>query len=551
MAQYGFATYRISSAYNTSSVSSEIGEPVSKPFAPFVPKLNNGNGTSEGYVTKKKIVPVASGPYFSDEDESDDEWTKHPVRSSPPKVDEFLTKVHNEASRPSSGYGDYRSNKPNGTNYDKKEVSKPFGGAIKNDNHGDGYYNSGTNGYGGHKPTESTIRNNKHDGTNGYGDYGGRKPVESTIRNNKYDDPNGYRDYGARKPVVSAMHDKYDGTNGYGGNKEGRKPIGSALNHDGYNGYGSDYGNKEGRKPIRGALDHDDYNGYGGDYGNKEGRNPVEIPVVKKGKNDAYGGNGSPVKGTNYDGHGGYGSPFKDKIYDDHGGYGSPLKKEKSFDDHGGYGSPLKKEKSFDDHGGYGSPFKETNFDGHNGSKGYGPGGYGDYYNNSNKEGHKPPSSPMYRGYGHNKEKGKPYGSVSPTGHDDKYYDDNGYGNKQSGPKITSSWTASPRKGTQLTKPMNDIGEAIELLKIEGAKLNGLSREPKPSYENNPHQRRYDGPGNDKRAMDLVNETERLPSVRPRFNPVGGRGRERDYGSSSNGVIDHVEAQRRYKGIAI
>ncbi|KAL2325441.1 hypothetical protein Fmac_024499 [Flemingia macrophylla] len=235
MAQYGYASsYRISSTYN---VSSDTGEPVSKPFAPFVPKFNNGNDTSEGYVTKKKIVPIASRPCYSDNDESDDEW-KQPIHGSPRKVDEFLTKV-----RPSSGYGDYGSNKQ----------------------------------------------------------------------------------------------------------------------------------------------------------------------------------------------------------------------------------------------------------------------------------------------------------IASPTRHVDEHC----------GPKITSSWTSSPRIETALAKPTNDIKEAIELLKIEGEKLNGR----KPPHENNPRQHIYDGPGNDKRAMDLANETERLKKIVPgrptsvglRFNPSnGGKGH---VPRRSDDVIDHFEASKKYNGM--
>ncbi|MCH94418.1 hypothetical protein A2U01_0015378, partial [Trifolium medium] len=237
MGEYGYV-YRSVSTYSTTRNGTR--EPaVIKPFVPFIPK-SNGSNYSEGAVTKKTIVPVTSRPYdepatykyASSEDESDDEWRRQtsPIRNSPRKVDDrFPTKVQNhEASRNPQRFGpvaDRGRHSPQPTAEGRKAIGI------------------------------SPIRNDKYDGTNGYG---------GDHRATAVGDPNPYKE--GRKPVgISPIkNDNYDGTNAYGGDrrptavrdpyphKEERKPIGGVglkSTRDGYNnnGYGGD---KEGHKPI-------------------------------------------------------------------------------------------------------------------------------------------------------------------------------------------------------------------------------------------------------------------------------------------------------------
>ncbi|WJX19443.1 hypothetical protein P8452_09135 [Trifolium repens] len=299
MAEYGYV-YRSVSTYST--MRNGAREPaVIKPFVPFLPK-SNGSNYSEGAVTKKTIVPVTSRPYdepatekyvsSGDESDDDDQYRRtSAVHNSPRKVDnQFPTKVQNhEASRNPQRFGpvtDRGRHSPQPT----AEGRKPIGiSPIRNDNY------DGPNGYGGDNPAGvvrdpyphkegrkpiggGSIKSSPDGYNNGYGgDKEGRKPIGiSPIRNDSYDGPNGYGgDRRApaigdpnlykegRKPIgigsIRSTHD--DGyNNGYGGDKEGRKPIVSSIKNDNYdvpNGYGSDYNKKDGYKPTRNG------NGYG------------------------------------------------------------------------------------------------------------------------------------------------------------------------------------------------------------------------------------------------------------------------------------------------
>lgn len=381
MGGYGYI-YRNFSTYNT--VKEESRSPAVKPFVPFVP---NTNSNSDGHVTKKTIVPVASRPYSDEYPARGDDY------GSPHKVDEFLTKVQNEASRP-----------PRFTPVSSTDWRQPPQPTTYN-NSANGYGDYGSNKEGGRKPVGGTIRNDNYDGyssPNGYGDYGnkeGRKPIGSTIRNHNYDGPNGYGDYG-----------NYD-------NKEGRKPIGGTIRNDSYDGYKSP-------------------NGYG-DYGNKEG----------------YKSDGSPIRNDHYDGYNGANN---------------------------GYG----------------------NKDGYHGGN-----GYGDYGNYSNKEGYKPSGSSVLSD---NYDRHRPAENYSAT--EPKNIIPGGW-NK---PKISTAWTASPRKGTQLSKPTNDIDKAVELLKV-AAKLNDHSNKEghKPggtAYGD--YQRRHDEPTSKfSKGVELAKEAERLKNI--------------------------------------
>ncbi|XP_019439964.1 PREDICTED: uncharacterized protein LOC109345429 isoform X1 [Lupinus angustifolius] len=237
MEGYGY-TYLSISTYNT--VRDETRGPVVKPFVPFVP---NTNSNSEGQVTKKTIVPVATKPYVDDYPASDDGY------GSPSKVDEFLTKVQNEASHPK------RSTPVSST--DRRQLPQPVS------------FNDRANGYsdrGGNKEGHKLVG---YDGRSGYGDYGshkeGIKPVGVTFRNDNYDGYNNPNDYGAYNSKEgyksNSNYDGYNGANdGYGGyiNKEGHRPYGSTTKNDNYdgfhggNGYGDygNYGKKEGYKPF-------------------------------------------------------------------------------------------------------------------------------------------------------------------------------------------------------------------------------------------------------------------------------------------------------------
>ncbi|KAK7277870.1 hypothetical protein RJT34_22889 [Clitoria ternatea] len=565
MAEYGY-TFRSISSYNTtSSVRGEPRAPVLKPFAPFVPKVINGN-PSEGYVTKKTIVPVASKPYGDERyHDDDDDWNHRqasPVRGSPRKFDDFISKVHNEASRsPRSSHvasPDWRhSSQPTSFNGSNKAI----GGTIRSDKH-DGY-NGPNYGYGnkeGTKPIGGTIKNDQHDGSNGYGDYGSNKGVHKpdggTIRNRKYDGysgTNGYGDYGKKEghkmlgsPAKKDSYDGYYGPRGYSddyGNKEGHKLLGSPVKdkYDSYNGpkgYGEDHSNKEGHKLLGSPVKdkYDGYNGpygYGGDYGNKEGHHKLlGSPVMK----DKYGG---------YNGPYGYGDDYgKKEMYKP---IGSPIKKEKYDGYSNGFGGG--------DYGNregpnlMGSPYKNDNYSGYSSPKDYG--GYEDY---------------------NNKERSKPLGIGSPTRNRHHGYDDNDYGDyvgdnfysnnkeryKPSGnrgePKLGSVWTAAPRKGTQLSGPVHDIEKAMELLRTEGAKRNGLGNNGGPrSYENDNHNGLAPSMGRAApqtskfdRVMNLGNETERLKNI------VTGRGADhRDDTRRGYGTIDHKEAMRKFNGMTL
>ncbi|CAI8603386.1 unnamed protein product [Vicia faba] len=356
MAGYGYA-YRSVSTYSTTRTSS--GEPaVTKPFAPFVPK-SNGSNYSKGAVPKKIIVPVASRPYdepasekyASSGDESDDELHHQtvPVHSSPRKgVDQFPAKVlqNHEGGRKSQRLGpivDRGRHSPQPT----AEGRKPIGiSPIKNDKY------DGTNGSPnlykeGRKPIEgdSSLRSG-HDGydKNGYGSDKGHKPIENGIKSGNYDSPKRYGgDHRAavagdpnhpykegRKPITGIIRSAHDGySNGYGGDKEGRRPIESNIKNGNYeydspNRYGGDY--KEGHKPIGGGsirTSHDGYNsGYSGD---KEGYKPIGGGNIQKDYYDSPNGYGGdykeghkPIGGGNiqndyYGSPNGYGGDYNQK----------------------------------------------------------------------------------------------------------------------------------------------------------------------------------------------------------------------------------------------
>ncbi|KAH1192075.1 hypothetical protein AAZX31_20G215800 [Glycine max] len=266
--------------------------------------------------------------------------------------------------------------------------------------------------------------------------------------------------------------------------------------------------------------------------------------------------------------------------------------------------------KNYDDH----DPVKKDNY--HHGYDGYGD------YNNKDEPKPKPTASPVYNsGYGgdyNNREGPKPKpkptgipvykngygsGSASPTRRDnyDHHNDYGNYHNKHGGPKPTSDWTDSPRKGIQLTKATNNIDEAMKLLMKEAAMLNGNGSGnelvyngsgPKPyEYDKNAHHdepfplgRRPTPPppaSTYDRSMNLVNETDRLknivtgggaaphqtqprPSVpmkeetnfnlapmRQRFN-FGDDGRRPDYDNRRGyGVINHKEAEKKFNGVTL
>ncbi|QHN77604.1 hypothetical protein HN51_054962 [Arachis hypogaea] len=291
MAQYGYM-YTSASSYNT--IREESRGPAIKPFVPFVPNSNYDPSTnSDGYATKKKIVPVASRPY----DDYDDDYKK---RSSPTsgewnhrqrspdhvaqrKVDDFLTKVQNEASRPqwnSLPTNDWRHS-PQATSYNGPAFS---------------YANANGSDYVGNKdvrkPIASTIRDDGYAGPNGYGGYGnhnnkeGHRPSSSPNRNDKY---SGYGDYDnneGHRSIKSPKYGGYNGGNAYGDygnhNKEELKPI---RGNEGYgapnSGYGS-YNNREEQRPFGSSPKSVNYggNGYGdyaGDYTNKDRHKPISV----------------------------------------------------------------------------------------------------------------------------------------------------------------------------------------------------------------------------------------------------------------------------------
>lgn len=346
MAQYGYA-YRSAqiSTYNTSNARNiETG---AKPFAPYVPKFSNGNGYSDGIVTKKKIIPVASRPYYEDESDNDhdDDEGKHPHQTSPRKFDDFLTKVHNEANRSpprSSGHvtsPDWRHSsqpKPYNGGYADYGTNKPIGGANKLDGPGYGnnkegnkpLYGGNTKSFDNHDGYTSPAKKNNFDHAyDGYNKNGPKpkpmsKPTGSPVYNSSYGG-----DYGAPKPInhdgyTSPYDHDYDSYGDYY-NKDGSKPTVSPV----YNsGYGGDYNNIEGPKPkpkpkptgspVYNSGYGDNYDNYNNGEGGKPKPKPTGISVNKNGYGGGYGsGSASPTRHGNYDHEGDYGN-----YHNKHGG---------------------------------------------------------------------------------------------------------------------------------------------------------------------------------------------------------------------------------------
>ncbi|GAU21407.1 hypothetical protein TSUD_32370 [Trifolium subterraneum] len=587
MGEYGYV-YRSVSTYSTLRNGTQPA--VIKPFVPFIPK-STGSNYSEGAVTKKTIVPVTSRPYdepekyasSGDESDADERYRRtSPVHNSPRKVDDrFPTKVQNhDTSRNPQRFGaiaDRGHHSPQPT----AEGRKPIGiSPIRNDKY------DGTNGYGGNhraravgdpspykegrKPIGiSPVKNDNYDGSNVYGgDHRPtavgdpyphkeeRKPIGGDGLKSTRD---GYNNIGyggdkeGRKPIgISPIRkDNYDGPKGYGGDhpaglvrdpyphKEGRKPIGGGSiksSPDGYNyGYGGD---KEGRKPIGiSPIRNDNYdgaNGYGGDHGGdsypyKEGRKPIgggSIRSSPDGYNNGYGDDKegrkpigiSPIKNDNYDGPNGYSSEPRAAAVRDPNHYKEgrkPIGVGSIRSTHDGYNN------------GYGgdkegrkpivSSIKNDDYDG--------PNGYGSDYNK--KEGYKPTRNG--NGYGIANRDNKPFGSSNNPKYDDSdnanYYNNRSNSNR---PKITSDWTKAPRKGVQLSEPIHDIEKAMELLKMEAAKRDRHQSSNDHNYYDTPTPTPLDNwgaPGNSSPRF-----TDRTGSgiTRPRGNFNQPQSRPRD-----------------------
>lgn len=610
MGEYGYA-YRSISTYST--IRNGTREPaVIKPFVPFNPKSNNGSNYSEGAVTRKKIVPVTGRPYDepatekypSSEDESDDDERRRqlsPVRSSPRKVDvQFPAKVqqNHEGSPDPQRYGpivDHDRHTPHPT----ADGRKPIGGSTVN-NH-DGSY--GTNcPYGGDRDGRrpigiSPIKNGKFGGgPNGYG---------SAHRATAIGDPSPYKD--GRKPIGGGIRSSHDGyNNGYGGDKDGRMPIGinpvKNDKYDGTNRYGSDHratpvGDpnpyKEGRKPIGGGnlrSTHDGYhdNGYGGD---KEGRKPIGI---------------SPIGNNNYDGPNGYGGDHRATGVGDPNTYkegrkpigvGSPKSTHDGYNNGKGYGGDTEvrkpigigsniKNNNYDDPNRYGgdhraaavgdtNPYKEgrkpigvgsirSTQDGYDS-----PNGYGSDYNK--KEGYKPTRNGSYgNGYGNSNHNDKPFVSSSNPKYDDGDNAANYYNNRSNfnGPKINSYWTAAPRKGTQLSEPIHDINKAMELLKMEAAKRDQQHSNKNHYYDSptsgnaSPRFTDRTGSGATMRPYGNVNQLQSPPrdsQTRVTFIDDASDYDDDDYYRRDDrgrygyhdAVIDSREAEKKFKGLKI
>ncbi|CAL5208529.1 unnamed protein product [Lathyrus oleraceus] len=547
MAGYGFS-YRSVSTYSTTRTGSRDAADI-KPFAPFVPK-SNGTNYSEGAVTKKIIVPVTSRrhaepsteKYASSGDESDDEFHHQtiPVHSSPGKaVDKLPANVqqNHEGGRIPQRLGpivDRGRHSPQPT----AEGRKPVGiSPIKNDK----YHGSGDHRAGvvedpnlrkeGRKPVvvedpnlrkegrkpivgDSSLRS-AHDGydNNGYGSDKRHKPVENSIKNGNYDSPNRYG--GDHRAAVAGDPNPY---------KEGRKPIGTgsirSASRDGYNnGYGG--GDKEGRRPIEGNIkngignyEYDSPNRYGGDHRG--------APVV--GDPSFYKEGHKPIGGGS--------------IRTNHDGYNSGYSGDKE-----GY-KPVG-----------GGNIQNDYYDS--------PNGYGGDY----KEGHKPiGGGNIQNGY---------YDSPNAYGEGYKPMTNGNYGNSYgNAPKISSDWSAAPRKGIQLSEPTHDIDKALELLMIEAAKHDH-------NQSNNDHHHYYDSPsptpdnwGGSPRFTDRTGSAGIMrPSgnvnqlqSRPRNSPIHVTFVDdgRDYGDDGyyrrgdigrygyrDAVMDSREAEKKFKGTRV
>ncbi|CAK8572382.1 unnamed protein product [Lathyrus sativus] len=346
-----------------------------------------------------------------------------------------------------------------------------------------------------------------------------------------------------RKPIGtgsirSASRDGY--TKGYGGDKEGRRPLESNIKNGNYeydspNRYGGDRGDRgdRGAPVIRGGNIqkgyYDNSNGYGGDY--KEGHKPIGGGNIQKGYYDSPNGYGGDYK----EGHKPIGGGNIQKgYYDSPNGYGGDYK-----EGHKSIGRGSIQKGYYDSSNGYGGDYKEEHkpIGGGNIQKGYynSPNGYGNYGNN--------------------------------------------YGNR---PKISSDWSEAPRKGIQLSEPTHDIDKAMEVLRIEAAKRNH-------HYEsNNDHHHYYDSPGPTAKdnwgASASANGSPRFADrtgsagiMRPHGNVNQPQSRQRsspihvtfvddgrDYGDDDyqrkgdigrygdrGAVMDSREAERKFKGTRI
>lgn len=525
MALFGFRYQSATiSTYNTSS-SIVRSETVAKPFSPFVPKYN----TADEYVGNKKLVPVRRRPY---EYESDDEW-KHqrPTNpsASPRQLDSPrsipVTSPHSgHFSQPkptaTAGYadpGDFNAKvnykpKPTSTplyddgygtdygDYNNRYKPKPTSGPVYNGGYGADYgdYDNKER----YKPRLSSapVYNNGYGAD--FGDYNNKERYKPKLTSSPvYNDGYGadYGDYNKErykpKPTFSPVYnDGYGTDEGDYNNKERYKPKSTVVPV--YNDrYGADYNNKEGYKPK--PSNTPVYNdGYGADYveyNNKEGYKPKPMPSGTPAYSDGY-----DADYGNYNNKEGYGDGnYKPKAS------GSPVKNNGYGDD---YGTDNNKERS--------KP-KPTESPVYN--DGYG-GDHGNY------EWSKPKSIPVYKNNGYG------VGGASPTGGDYGGYGN--YPNKVVGPGPKSMETL--RKGTPISKPMNDIDEAIELLKKEGAMING-----------------------NEKKMNLVEETEKLKKIATKAPETPAKGNSRFssqrplFNFNDYGVIDHKEAERRFNGMTI
>ncbi|RHN80710.1 hypothetical protein MtrunA17_Chr1g0191211 [Medicago truncatula] len=547
-------------------------------------------------VTGRPYDEPATEKYPSSEDEFDDDERRRqlsPVHSSPRKVDvQFPAKVqqNHEGSHDPQRYGPI-VDRGRHTPQPSADGRKPIGGSTVN-NHNDSYgtnypyggdrdgrkpigispiknrkYGGGPNGYGGahrataigdpsphkdrRKPIGGGNLRSTHDGyhDNGYGGDKGHKPIGiSPTRSNNYDGPNGFGgDHRAtsvgdpnpyqegRKPIgggnLRSTHDGYH-DNGYGGDKEGRKPVGISptgnSNYDGPNRYSGDHratsvGDpnpyKEGRKPI-GVVSlkstHDGYNngkGYGGDT---EVRKPIGI--------------GSNIKNDNYDGPHRYGGDHRAAAVGDPNPYKEGRKPI-------GVGSIRSTQDGYDS-----------------------PNGYGSDYNK--KEGYKPTRNGNYgNGYGISNHNDKPFVSSSNPKYDDGDNAANYYNNRSNfnGPKINSYWTAAPRKGTQLSEPIHDIDKAMELLKMEAAKRD-QQHSPTPGNAS-PRFTDRTGSGAAMRPYGNVNQLQSRPrdsQTRVTFIDDASDYDDDYYRRDDRGrygfhdaVIDSREAEKKFKGTRV
>ncbi|KAJ7978059.1 Nodulation-signaling pathway protein isoform 2 [Quillaja saponaria] len=440
----------------------------------------------------------------------------------PQEVQEFITKLQTEVSRPANfspltstttdwgrspqstngaaGHGGYNdnSNKEGHNQYPTGRAASNGGYSDYSNNEGQSPHSTGLGG-----PT----------GFGGYGNYRnkeGHNPRPTGVTGPAHN--GGYSDYNKKEgqtPHPSGL----GGTAGYGGygdysNKEGHNPRPTSLIGSAGNG---DYRNKEGRNPRpNGLMDSTGNVGYGdysnkghtppsmggyGDYSNKEGHNPRPIGTTGYGYGDKMNKEGNNPRPTSTVGPTGYGD------YSNKEGHNPRPIASTGY----GYGDNINKEGN--------NPRRTSTV---------GPAGYGDY---SNKEGHRPIGNSI---------RNNNYDETNRNNYMEPSVNTNGDMSNR------PTWAAPQRKATPLSEPTNNIGTAMELLKQTASP---------PPITTAPPQIKYSTPIASPPIKDTHRETIDSREASRRYGGIFNFSpRPRNTGETDAGTIDSRTAVKKYGG---